>query len=32
MNWIDLTPDGDQWRALVDTVMDLRVHKILGSC
>jgi hypothetical protein len=25
MNWIDLTQDGDQWRALVNTVMNLRV-------
>jgi hypothetical protein len=25
MNWIDLAQDGDQWRALVNTVMNLRV-------
>jgi hypothetical protein len=25
MNWIDLAPDRDQWRALVNTVMNLRV-------
>jgi hypothetical protein len=25
MNWIDLTQDRDQWRALVNTVMKLRV-------
>jgi hypothetical protein len=25
MNWIDATPDRDQWRALVNTVMNLRV-------
>jgi hypothetical protein len=25
MDWIDLTEDRDQWRALVNTVMDLRV-------
>jgi hypothetical protein len=25
MDWIDLTQDSDQWRALVNTVMNLRV-------
>jgi hypothetical protein len=25
MGWIDLAQDRDHWRALVDTVMDLRV-------
>jgi hypothetical protein len=25
MNWIDMTQDRDQWRALVNTVMNLRV-------
>jgi hypothetical protein len=25
MNWIDLAQDRDQWRALVNTVMKLRV-------
>jgi hypothetical protein len=25
MDWIDLTQDRDQWRALVSTVMNLRV-------
>jgi hypothetical protein len=25
MDWIDLTQDTDQWRALVNTVMNLRV-------
>jgi hypothetical protein len=25
MNWIDLAQDSDQWRALVDTVINLRV-------
>jgi hypothetical protein len=25
MDWLDLAPDRDQWRALVNTVMNLRV-------
>jgi hypothetical protein len=25
LDWIDLAEDGDQWRALVNTVMNLRV-------
>jgi hypothetical protein len=25
MGWIDLAQDSDQWRALVNTVMNLRV-------
>jgi hypothetical protein len=25
MDWIDLTQDRDQWKALVNTVMNLRV-------
>jgi hypothetical protein len=28
---IDVAQDRDQWRALVKTVMNLRVHKMLGS-
>jgi hypothetical protein len=27
MDWIHLTQDGDQWRALVITVMNLQVLK-----
>jgi hypothetical protein len=30
MNWIDLAQDRDQWRVLVNTVMNLRIDKMLG--
>ena len=26
MVWVDLAPDMDKWRALVNTVMDLPLH------
>jgi hypothetical protein len=31
MDWIDLAQDRDQWRTLVNTVMNHRFHKTLGS-
>jgi hypothetical protein len=36
MDWIDLAQDRDQWRALVNTIMNLRVsknaRKFMSSC
>jgi hypothetical protein len=36
MDWIDVAQDTDQWRALVNTVMNLRVPyntgKLLRDC
>jgi hypothetical protein len=31
MDWIHLAKDGDQWRVLVNTVMNLRVPKNFGK-
>jgi hypothetical protein len=31
VDWIDVAQDRDQWRALVNTVMKHRIHKILRS-
>jgi hypothetical protein len=31
VDWIDVTQDRDQWRALVDTVMNFRVLKNAGK-
>jgi len=30
-DWMELAEDRDRWRALVSTVMDLRVPKIAGN-
>jgi hypothetical protein len=31
MDWIGVAHDRDQWRALVNTVMNSAFHKTLGS-
>jgi len=30
MDWIDLAQDRDRWRALVNVLMNLQVHKMWG--
>jgi hypothetical protein len=31
VDWLDLAQDRDQWRALVNTIMDIRVPQIIGK-
>jgi transposase len=31
VHWIDMALDRDQWRALVNTIMNLRFHNLLRS-
>jgi hypothetical protein len=31
VDWIDLAQDRDRWKALVNSVLNLRFHKLLGN-
>jgi hypothetical protein len=32
VDWIGLAQDMNRWTALVNSVMNLQVHKMLGNC
>jgi hypothetical protein len=32
VDWIGLAQDRNRWRALVNSVLNLRVHEMLGNC
>jgi hypothetical protein len=31
MNWVDLAQERDMWRALVNTAMNILIHKIVDN-